>query len=330
MTPPEYWYNPAKPIGFLRTLVLVPLSWLIYLGSRLRQFFSFTQTVDCPVICVGNFTVGGAGKTPTTLYIANYLASKGAKPAIVSRGYRGRLRGPIKVDPHIHTFQEVGDEPLMMAKNHDVYIAKKRSSGAKLAIQNGATVIIMDDGLQHPHLYQDLKLSVVDAKKGFGNGYLLPAGPLREPLSYGLGRIDGLITIRSYEEAPYKLTLDHPQMTAYVTINKTDGATLKDKSLVAFAGLAHPDKFFEMLTSEAFTVKATKAFPDHYQFTKEDEQDLKDLAERNNAQLVTTEKDYVRLSTEIQKITIPVRITLEFDDTNTLKRVLDRVYSPKT
>ncbi len=330
MTPPEFWYNPHKPMGFLKALVLIPLSWLIYLGACLRSFLTFKRRLSIPVICVGNFTVGGAGKTPTTLHIAQTLKGMGYKPAILSRGYRGRLSGPIKVDPAIHTHQDVGDEPLMMAATFDVYISKKRSLGAKLAHKNGADVIIMDDGLQNPTLHQDLKLSVVDVKKGFGNRHLLPAGPLREPLSRGLKRIDSLVAIRPSQDDQTKIITDTPQLKAAVAINKMHWSEFRNKPVVAFAGLAHPDKFFAMLASENFDVRDTKSFADHHVFTESDEADLMRWAQEHDAHLVTTEKDFVRLSQNLKAQTKAIGITLEFDDTNKLKRILETVMKRKT
>ena len=335
MTPPDFWYNPHISVHKFKLFWLVLLSHLIYWGGRLRALFTLRERLPIPVICVGNFTVGGGGKTPTTISIARYYKGQGHKPAIVSRGYRGRLLGPVKVDPTIHTCEDVGDEPLMMAAHFDVFIARHRASGAKMAYQSGADIIIMDDGLQHPSLYQDLKLSVVDRTKQFGNQKLIPAGPLREPLERGLRRVDSLVVIRTnVDEKPrldqrldemscHDFPTDIPQITATMSIDKNDWVSLKDKKLVAFAGLAHPDKFFSLLNHEGFNVQATKSYPDHHVYSQEDLDELTALAEHKKAQLITTEKDFIRLPKTMKTKVFPVRISLEYDNLDTMKRYLD-------
>ncbi len=330
MTPPDFWYDPTKPVFFLKRFFLWVLSLLIYAGGRLRTAFIIRKKSPIPVICIGNFTVGGAGKTPTTLYFARYFKDLGMNVSILSRGYRGRLQGPLFVDPSQHSVFDVGDEPLMMAHYYPVYISRNRYQGAMLAAKNGADIILMDDGLQHPRLYQDFKISVIDAKKGFGNLKLLPAGPLREPLDYALKRVDAFVSISTNDKtrfhfdrsSSYSKPKNTPHFRAVISINDSDRRKLKGKKLMAFAGLAHPDKFFTTLSEENFNVLKKFTFPDHHFYTNEELDHLKQRAESEKAHLVTTEKDWVRLPKKFQNHITPLRITLEFENPDAFKDIL--------
>lgn len=324
MTPPDFWYDTRKKPFFIFEFFLWLISKLIYAGSLLRNRLSHQNRVSIPVICIGNFTVGGAGKTPMTLRLAHYFKGQGTKVAILSKGYRGRLLGPVRVDPLIHTSLDVGDESLMMARYHPVYVSKDRYEGAKLAEKDGANVILMDDGLQNPKLHQDFKVSVIDAVKGFGNKKLLPLGPLREPLGKALQRVDAFVSIATSDEIKFQFDKvgahvrpeKTPHLRSSISLNKEDWANLKGKKLVAFAGLAHPDKFFKTLEHEKFDVVETHSFDDHHVFSKAELDRLFDHAKKRGAHLVTTEKDWVRLPKEAQDKVLYLRITLDFEETD--------------
>ncbi len=314
MKEPKFWYTSSVPSA-LQRFFLWGLSYLFRFGAFLKPLFTATKAVNKPVICIGNLTVGGAGKTPVTLSIAQYFKGHGKKVAIILRGYKGNLKGPLLVDPTKHTAQDVGDEPLLLSLTCTTWISSNRYKGAKAAIEAGADIILLDDGLQHTTLRQDLKICVVDARRGFGNKKVMPAGPLREPLKSGLKRIDGVIVVGNPEVQ--RLTFNDikkPLLHASISINKGDWATLKNKRLVAFAGLAHPDKFFETLRLENFDIQHTVSFPDHHFYNKDDLEMLQRFSQEYCADLVTTQKDWVRLPKPLQKKIHQLRIQLEYDE----------------
>jgi tetraacyldisaccharide 4'-kinase len=313
MLEPSFWAVGSPPPPLWKHLLLKGLSWIYIQGGRLKNFFTLTLTVSKPVICVGNILVGGAGKTPTTLSIARHLKAQGMNPAIISRGYKGSLRGPLKVEPQRHTAKEVGDEPLLLAASMPTWISANRYRGAKAAIAAGADIIVLDDGLQNKTLKQDFKICVVNTKQVFGNGQIFPLGPLRESIQEGLARMDAVLL---------PLPPDMPLIKADIGIDKEDWVLLREKPLVAFAGLAQPGKFFDTLRVEGFTVKATVPFSDHHDYTDLELSMLQQLAKDHKASLVTTQKDWVRLPKERQKDIFHLRITLEYHDGHQLRRLL--------
>lgn len=329
MTAPHFWYSPRSFIGFLKAWILWPFSWLIFGAACLRRFFVSKKKVSVPVICVGNFTAGGAGKTPVTLFIAKYFKQQNKNVAIISRGYLGLQKGPLKVDPALHKALDVGDEPLLMAKDFDVYVAKNRDKAAELAIANGADILIMDDGLQHPRLHQDLKLSVVDSTLQFGNGFMIPAGPLREPLKAALKRVHGFIVInRSESDLIFKPTVKTPLFKVSLHPNTDDWQSLRGKPLVAFAGIGHPEKFKQTLLNAGLNLKDFVPFPDHHPYHEKDLKSLLHLAEKQGAKLVTTAKDFVKLPPQFQAKTTALRVTLEFETQDPFYRFLDHHLHP--
>ena len=323
MIEPDFWYNVSLKINPFKKIFLWLLSLLFSAGAFFKKQLTRTRAVSKPVICIGNLTIGGAGKTPTTLSIAQYLKGKGKAVAIISRGYKGELKGPLHVGPTHHTALEVGDEPLLMAHSFETWISANRYKGAKAAIDQGADIILLDDGLQHPTLKQDLKICVVNTNQKFGNENRIPLGPLRENLQKGLERIDAILTVSNTLEERFSLNIQKPLLRTEIALNKKDWAALKDKKLIAFAGLAHPEKFFETLRLEKFNILKTLPFPDHYTYTQKDLKKLINLAEQEQAQLVTTQKDWVRLPKEFQEQIAQLRITLEYQDPHLLRRLLD-------
>ncbi|NCP62869.1 MAG: tetraacyldisaccharide 4'-kinase [Alphaproteobacteria bacterium] len=323
MKEPSFWYT-STATASLRLSVLKVLSALFRFAGIVKKAFTRTRAVDKTVICIGNLTVGGAGKTPVTLSIARYFKGRGKKVAIISRGYKGRLKGPLLVDPTIHTARDVGDEPLLLSLSCTTWISANRYKGAKAAIKKGAEIILLDDGLQHSTLKQDLKICVIDARRGFGNRKVMPAGPLREPLEKGLGRVDAFIVVGNAEG--HRLSFDEikkPLLQAAISINKDDWAVLKNKRLVAFAGIANPEKFFETLRLENFDVQHTIPFPDHHFYTTEDLETLQQTAKEHCADLVTTQKDRVRLPKALQKGIHQLRIQLDYEEPPLFRRLLN-------
>ncbi|WP_417428069.1 tetraacyldisaccharide 4'-kinase [Kiloniella sp.] len=300
MRTPEFWNHR----GLISTLLL-PLSGFYYLGSILRQKLASPTKVDVPVICIGNLTAGGSGKTPITLSLANTLQQMGKNPHIVSSGYGGSQEGPLRVLPSQHSAREVGDEPLMMAlansQTTPVWVSKKRIDGARAAIKEGANVILLDDGFQNPALQKDLSIIVVDNKIGFSNNRLIPSGPLRENITDGLKRADAIFIIKQPDETinPELADIFDGKDVSNVTItpaDKTIQATLKQKNIFAFAGIGYPQKFYSTLKDYSAKICGTKDFPDHHQYTESDLKQIMSLARGSDADAIfTTEKDFVKI-----------------------------------
>jgi tetraacyldisaccharide 4'-kinase len=277
------------------------------------------EIADLPVICIGNFTAGGAGKTPTALAIAELLDAAGESPAFLSRGYEGRLRGPLQVQPH-HTAFDVGDEPILLSGMAPAIVSRERPVGARLAYEIGSTVLIMDDGLQNPSLHKDCAIAVVDGAVGIGNGLPLPSGPLRAPMEAQWPAVDAVLTIgkglpgdRLAQEAGAR---GKRVFKAALTPDPILAASLRRKRVLAFAGIGRPEKFFETLRECGAIVEATHSFPDHHPYNGADLSSLKREAQRRGLIGVTTEKDFVRLvgvrsEPWADLAILPVRLRLE-------------------
>jgi tetraacyldisaccharide 4'-kinase len=313
----------------------MPLSALYGLvaGWRLqRQGFD----AGIPVLCVGNYHVGGAGKTPTVLALVKVLRDLGETPIVLSRGYGGRLRGPIKVDPARHAAADVGDEPRMMARTVSVVVARDRVSGVALARSLGATVILMDDGFQNPTLAKDASLIVIDGGRGVGNGRVLPAGPLRAPLPPQLERTDALIVVGDGAAAKTVAAAVAARgglvLTAGLRADPASVASLTGKRVLAFAGIGDPARFFRTLRAAGIETVRERAFPDHHPFSQGEIESLIADAKREGLTLVTTEKDLARLGTGegAPSDIVPFAVTLEFDDVVQLRKfVSDRLFKAR-
>lgn len=294
MREPAFW---QAPTGWLSRLLMPVAS--VYGEVAAARMMRPGISVGVPVICVGNFHTGGAGKTPTTLTLVGMLRELGEQPVVLSRGYGGRLRGPVKVDPARHTAADVGDEPLMMAEKVDVVIARDRVGGAALARSTGASVIVMDDGFQNPAIEKDLSLIVIDSQRGLGNGRVFPAGPLRAPLDRQIPRADALVVIGDGTAATGVAALVDGRggkvLTARLQPDAGSLQALQGCRVLAFAGIGDPERFFRTLRHAGIDVAATRAFADHHPYTAAEIAALAAAANADGLTLVTTEKDLVKL-----------------------------------
>jgi tetraacyldisaccharide 4'-kinase len=328
MREPAFWYRPRS----LKSHLFRPLAAL-YGAIAARRMGRGGVDVGIPVLCVGNYHVGGAGKTPTVLALTTLLRDLGETPIVLSRGYGGRLEGPVMVDPDRHAAADVGDEPLMMARRVPVVVSRDRLGGAALAKSQGATVILMDDGFQNPRLVKDASFIVVDSVRGLGNGRVLPAGPLRAPLAPQLERTDALVVIGDGHAADgvaaELAARGKPMLRARLQPDAASVAKLSGRRVLAFAGIGDPERFFRGLRASGIDVARARAFADHHMFSKAEIDELVAEARREALTLVTTEKDFARLRGIADDI-VPFAVTLEFDEPATLRKfVSDHLFKAR-
>ena len=319
---PKFWKKKS-----LLSLILTPLSLLYGIAGALRPAITKKYHARIPVICVGNVTVGGAGKTPVVLAITELLRSSNLNVAIASRGYKGDIKNPTLVDKTRHTVNSVGDEPLMLSAIAPTYIAAKRPLAIQMAEKTSANIIIMDDGMQNPSVEKNITLLVIDGHYGIGNGLVMPAGPLRESLSSGLQKADAVILVGSDDRGLLKHSgLRAKSAPPVIRARLEPFGNLPDKSApyLAFAGIGNPDKFFSTLAGNGYNVVEEVPFPDHYNYSDNDINQLIHKAEELGAQLITTEKDEVRLPFFARKKikVLPVRIVWE--DSSQIKELLEK------
>jgi tetraacyldisaccharide 4'-kinase len=318
MREPAFWWRNAG-----RAAALLAAASAVYAAFAVRRMRRTGGRVGIPVLCVGNFTLGGAGKTPTALALAKILLEQGERPFFLSRGYGGRLSGPVPVDATLHRARDVGDEPLLLARLAPTIVAHDRVAGAEMARAAGASLVVMDDGFQNPALHKDGSLVVVDGRRGIGNRRVFPAGPLRAPLELQLQRTDAVLLVG---EGDLPLELEAETKSRNIPVfrgrfepDREAVAALSGQKVLAFAGIGDPDKFFATLEDSGIAVPARQAFPDHHRYTPADAAVLLRRAEQEGLVLLTTEKDFVRLAGDEKLSALAARtrsfpVTLVFED----------------
>ncbi len=295
MRAPGFWWR-TQPNWL--ALLLSPLGWL-YGALTLQRMQRKGERASVPVICVGNFIAGGAGKTPTVLALAAMMQHRGEKPVLLTRGYGGRLAGPVQVELSQHKPDDVGDEALLLARMAPTIVSRDRAAGARLAVSAGASLIIMDDGLQNPGLEKQLSVAVVDAAAGIGNGLCLPAGPLRAPLMAQLRLVQAVIIIGEGAQGRSIAEIAAAQGVAVVEARLAplpEAQALPGQRVIAVAGIGRPAKFSETLRALGAVLVAERAFPDHHAYSAADVAALSALAEEKDCLIATTEKDMTKLA----------------------------------
>lgn len=320
---PAWWYGTDDGLT-ARCLQPFAIAWGAIAAGRYNRATPYRARL--PVICIGNFTAGGTGKTPLALYVAAELAQLGRRPAFLTRGFGGRLAGPHWVDAAFDAAGEVGDEPLLLARAWPTLLARDRTAGARAieAREGLADVIVMDDGLQNPQLAKDLVLAVVDGRRGVGNGRVMPAGPLRARLDFQLGLTDAVVVVMPHgasdaSEMGDRLRQDFPGPVLAATVQPCEPtAWLEGAVVVAFAGIGAPQRFFDLLARLGADVARSIAFADHHVFSTADATYLLGLANSHEALLVTTEKDWARLGGSdaigrLKAATRPLPVAMDLD-----------------
>lgn len=334
MRAPDFWYRPDGAVSRILSPLGALYGWAT--AHRLGRAHPNArgQAVSVPVICVGNIDVGGSGKTPTVIAVIEMLGARGVNAHVISHGYGGRASDPLRVDPRKHTAQDVGDEALLLAAFGPVWVAQDRAAAARAAIADGAGAIVLDDGFQDPSLAASLSIVVVDATRGFGNARCIPAGPLREPVAAGLGRADVLLSVGSPRAQgvfgdQWRASIKAAGV-AHVT-GRLDplqtGMDWRETPFLAFAGIGNPAKFFATLRGLGAELVHAEGLADHQPLTPSLMARLERDAARHGAQLVTTEKDAVRLPSSWRQkvITLPVRLRL--DDAAPINDAFARVFN---
>ena len=340
MREPVFWWT-APGAG---AAMLAPVA-AAYGAIAARRMAQAGARAGVPVVCVGNFTVGGAGKTPSAIAIARRLIAGGRRPAFLSRGYGGRMRGPLVIDPDRRGFTatEVGDEPLLLARTAPAVVARDRPAGAAAAVAAGADCIVMDDGLQNPSLAKDLRIAVVDGRRGIGNGRVFPAGPLRAPLGAQLDHVDAVLVVGAADTSEAERAAE-PESAAVAAARARGlpvlrgdlrpdpevAASLAGRRVLAFAGIADPGKFFATLEACGIPAAVRRRFPDHHPYGPREIAELVATAEQEGLVLTTTEKDMARLGGEpaaktLALMAVPLPVTLQFRDPDAVDVLLRRV-----
>lgn len=321
MKTPDFWNSDN-----LLSDLLCPPGWIYALATRLRLRFKKSRKAACPVICIGNLTAGGTGKTPVSVSVASLLQQAGKNPFFVTRGYGGKSRN-IFADPTLYDVRQTGDESLLLAHQAQTVINPDRAQGAELAIQNGADVIIMDDGFQNPGLYKDLSLLVFDGAVGIGNGRYIPSGPLRENFAAGLKRAQAAVILG---EDKHNLAKRLKKLPVFYGRIKALPPELPPQNIIAFAGIGRPQKFYNSLQELGFTLIKTFDFGDHHFYTEDELQNLLHEAHYFNAKLFTTAKDFVKIPAKLQPHFNVLEISVEWENPQALADfILNRLQKNK-
>jgi tetraacyldisaccharide 4'-kinase len=317
---PLFW---GKPPGLFADLLL-PASAVWNAAGRMRRALSHPYRAPVPVVCVGNLVTGGAGKTPVTLALSTWLLERNIPAHVVTRGYGGRLRGPVRVDAARHDALAVGDEALLHAARTVCWVARERAAGIRAAVEAGARVILLDDGLQNPTIVKTLSIIVVDAAYGFGNRRVIPAGPLREGLGEGLARADAIVLLATDAQVADgdATPLSDRRPTIFAVLAAVAGERLKGLRLFAFAGIGRPQKFFATVRALGADLVGTRQFPDHHPFRAAEIDALRRDAERAGARLVTTAKDIVRVPPGVRVGIEVLEVEIRWSDPAALDRLM--------
>jgi tetraacyldisaccharide 4'-kinase len=300
MQAPGFWWKKSGAAAAL----LSPIA-AIYGAVAGRRLAQSGAPAGVPVICIGNPTVGGAGKTPTAIAVARLLIGAGERPAFLTRGFGGRLAGPVLVETS-HTAADVGDEPLLLWRVAPTVVSRDRVAGARHAIAAGATVIVMDDGFQNPALAKDLSILVIDGVRGIGNGHVIPAGPLRASLAPQLERAHAILIVGEGDGAMPATRL--PTFRARLAPDRIAPADLGSRRVLAFAGIGDPQKFFATLAAAGINAQIQRGFADHHRYRADEAAALLAEAERRHLALVTTEKDLARMQGDPALIALAARV----------------------
>lgn len=312
MKTPTYWKN-KNIISYM----LLPIGWLYGFITSLRAKIKKPYKAKVPVICVGNLTAGGTGKTPIAISIAEILKQTYNNVSFISRGYGGSLKN-VMVNNKTHTPCQVGDEPLLLSEVAPVFINPNRAEAAKLAIKHNADCLIMDDGFQNPTLYKDISFLVFNGSFGIGNGYTIPAGPLRETFENGIKRAHAIIIIGK-DKTDIASKTDLPIFYADIVEEKP---VIKNKNVFAFAGIGYPEKLYQSLKNVGLNVLKTKDFPDHHFYTKEELQDIINIAKKEKLEIFTTSKDFVKIPQELKSYFHILNIKIKWNNEEKLKNFI--------
>jgi tetraacyldisaccharide 4'-kinase len=334
-TAPKFWWKRPRllSLSLIQMVSLLPASF-VYNFIASKRMAQEGLEIDIPVICVGNPVAGGAGKTPTAIKIAELLSAQGLKPVFLLRGYGGTLKGPVQVSDTEHSARHVGDEALMLSKLHPTVIAANRVDGALMAAELAADVIIMDDGFQNPGLQKNLSILVVDAAQGVGNGFVIPAGPLRLSLKNQILRAQAILLIGEGDAAVpvVRQAAKHGVPVFSAKRKNIIPKILLDKRLFAYAGIGNPRKFFDGLLGMGLNVISTFPFPDHHFYSEKDAEHILSYAEERKLSIVTTQKDHVRFyegtkRAELASKSHVIPLELVIEDEKGFLRMIDKSIS---
>ena len=315
---PKFWYQKKDTF---RSNILYPLSLIFRFGTKLRNIISKKNNISIPIICIGNIVIGGAGKTPVALKIGKLLKLQGYNPHFVSRGYGGLEKNNTLVK-NWHSAKSVGDEALLLAEIAPTWVGDNRNKSFQLAKENGADCIIMDDGFQNPTLQKDFSIVVINGEQGFGNKRVIPSGPLRESIARGLSRTNLIIVIGEItNDVKKKIANNVPIIYANFEISKNN-QIFKNQKIIAFAGIAYPEKFYNSLKDQGGVIEKEVSYPDHHIFDENDVLYLAELANKKKSILVTTKKDFVRIPKSYRSLISTLNGEIKFDDESLLLEIL--------